>query len=94
VLADPSSNVAVSKEYSLTKAEIVFFVSHQFARHVEDILTRRTSITYAMKEFDENLVVEVARLICEESNKTFAWIEEELNRYRTYWLEYHPLLDN
>ena len=94
VLADPSSNVAVSKAYSVTKAEIVFFVRHRFARHVEDILTRRTSITYAMKEFDENLVVEVARLICKESNKPFAWIEDELNRYRTHWLEYHPRFDD
>ncbi len=94
VLANPVFNATLSKNYSLTIAEIIDFIRHQFARHVEDILTRRTSITYAMKEFDEKLVIEVVSLLSKELNKTTVWMEEELNRYRSHWLEYHPRFDN
>lgn len=80
----------LNEKYNYTKAEIIFFCRDQFAEKVSDMLTRRTSITYAMREFDEVLVTDVAKLMAKELKKDSAWIEEQKMEYHVHWSEYHP----
>lgn len=87
---NPENASLLTNKYNYTKAEIIFFCRHQFAENVSDMLTRRTSITYAMREFDEALVAEVAKLMAKELKKDSVWIEEQKNEYHQHWTEYHP----
>ena len=84
----------ISKNFPYTKAEIIFFTRHHFAQQLEDMLTRRTSITYAMKDPDEGLIENVASIMAKELGRDTSWIEEQKHKYHQHWLEYHPLFLN
>jgi glycerol-3-phosphate dehydrogenase len=87
---DASNTQVLSEKYNYLKAEIIFFTRYQYAQTVADMLTRRTSITYAMKQFDEKLVSDVAQLMAKELDKNTSWKNEQLKNYRDHWTEYHP----
>ncbi len=80
----------LSAKYNYLKAEIIFFCRHQFAEKLSDMLTRRTSITYAMKVYDEDLINDVAVIMASELRQDDIWIEEERKKYYAHWREYHP----
>jgi len=82
----------ISPEWKYTLAEMVFFIRYQFAETLADLLTRRTSITYAMKDYNQPLVQSLAELMAKELGKPYGWIEEQQAKYYQHWLEYHPLL--
>ncbi len=79
-----------SDAYPYTRAELLFYIRYQFAQQVQDILTRRTSVTYAMRDYDDALVKKVAELMARELQQDTAWIENAVNDYRQHWQEYHP----
>lgn len=83
---------SISEEYKLSKMEIEFYIKYQFAEKVEDILTRRTSITYKMKLFDESLVKEVSELMAILLKKDNNWIKQQCSEYYEHWKYYHPNL--
>lgn len=87
---NPASLSRLDTKYKYIKAEIIFFCRYQFAEKLSDMLTRRTSITYAMKAYDEELINEVAAIMASELKKDEVWIEEQKKKYREHWLEYHP----
>ena len=87
---NPEHASLIDPKYDYTETEIIFFCRYQFAQHLSDMLTRRTSITYAMKEYDEQLLNKLASLMASELNQTEAWKEEQKRNYRQHWLEYHP----
>jgi len=66
------------------------FETNCLALEPADILTRRSSVTYAMKYFDKIGVTEVAKIMAEELNKSNEWIEMQVKKYYTHWQEYHP----
>jgi glycerol-3-phosphate dehydrogenase len=80
----------ISLQWKYTNAEMVFFIRHQFAETLADLLTRRTSITYAMKDFDEQLVENLAALMAKELRKNDQWVAEQKQNYYKHWLQYHP----
>lgn len=82
-------NYPVANDDSITKAEVLFFVRHQFALHVEDILTRRTSITHTMLTFDERLVKNIASVMAAELGQDDRWIENEIIIYYNHWEKHH-----
>lgn len=86
----PAYSQNISVKWRLTKAEIIFFIRYQYAEQVEDVLTRRISITYAMKDYDADLVKAVATLMSIELQKESSWVEEQNSKYYEHWLEYHP----
>ena len=93
VTEDPDNGLPAFKQFDLTNAEIIYFVRHQFAQQVCDVLTRRTSITYAMKNFDDELIHHVARVMAKELQKDSLWVEMQTMKYRMHWMEYHPDLE-
>ncbi|HNE50253.1 MAG TPA: glycerol-3-phosphate dehydrogenase/oxidase [Chitinophagales bacterium] len=77
------------KNYPYSTAEIIFFIRHQYAEKLDDILTRRTLITYQMKDYDEELVENVLNIMAKELNWNNERIEIEKNDYKKSWLLMH-----
>jgi glycerol-3-phosphate dehydrogenase len=71
--------------YPYSAAELLFFIRHQNAQRLDDILTRRTLISYQMKNFDKEFVESVAEIMSKELNWTAERISEEINLYRHSW---------
>jgi len=85
-----AADEALIKGFELTGAGINYHIRCTFARELSDVLTRRTSITYAMKNFDENGVRKVAGIMAEALDKNYDWTDMQVMKYRQHWLEYHP----
>lgn len=75
--------------YPYTPAEIIFFVRHQHAIKLDDILTRRTLISYQMKDYDEELVGRVSKIMSKELNWSAEQITEEMNTFSNSWKLMH-----
>lgn len=73
-----------------TGAEVVYHTRHLFAQKVADVLTRRTAVTYALKDFDKEGVRNAAVLMARELKKDDTWVEEQVKEYYEHWREYHP----
>lgn len=76
--------------YKTTVAEVVYHTRYLFAQHVEDILTRRTALTYAMKNFEPEAIRATAAIMAKELKKEEQWITTQVNEYHEHWKEYHP----
>lgn len=86
----PESRAFISEKYLYTIAEIVFFTRILMARQLEDMLTRRTTITYAMKDWDIALVKSIALIMAEELGENDEWMSTQIEKYYLHWSEYHP----
>lgn len=75
---------------SVTAADVVLHTRFLFAERVEDVLTRRTAVTYALKKFDEDAVRTTAGIMARELKKDDYWINEQVRAYHEHWKEYHP----
>lgn len=87
---DASLSKPLSNQFNVSAADIVLYTRYLFAEKVEDVLTRRTTISYAMKEFDEAVVRETAQIMAKELGRDDNWINEQIEEYREHWKEYHP----
>lgn len=70
-------------------AEIIFFIRYQNGQKLDDILTRRTLISYQMKDFDVFLVQTVSEIMAKELNWSAEQINNEINLYRHSWTLMH-----
>ena len=75
--------------YEYSPAEIIFFIRYQNGQKLDDILTRRTLISYQMKDFDEDLVKTVSEIMAKELNWSAEQIAIEINLYRHSWKLMH-----
>lgn len=75
--------------YPYCPAELVFFMRHQSALKLEDLLTRRTLISYQMQQFDEDFVATVAQLMSTEFQWTENQIREAIASYKEEWQHMH-----
>lgn len=80
----------LAKGLNVTLADVVYHTRYAFAQTVSDVLTRRTALTYAMKEFDNTLVERVAQTMAREHGRNKTWQEEQIFSYYHHWREYHP----
>lgn len=66
-------------------AEIIFFIRYQHAVMLDDILTRRTLLSYSMKDWNEDLI----NIICDIFKEELDWTEEDkvnqIKNYRKNW---------
>ncbi len=75
--------------YTYCTAEIIFFIRHQNAQKLDDVLTRRTLISYQMQQFDEVLVKTISEIMAKELNWSSEQISKEVNLYRYSWKLMH-----
>ena len=89
-IAQENSELVLNfKDYNYSPAEIIFFIRHQHAQKLDDILTRRTLISYQMKDFDEDLVKTVSEIMTKELNWSAEQINIEVDLYRKSWKLMH-----
>lgn len=91
-IIESESNVALSvkhEKYPYCFAEFLFFIRHQFVQKIDDLLTRRTLITYLMKDFDTSLVDAVANLMAKELHWNETQKAQEILAYKTAWQLMH-----
>jgi glycerol-3-phosphate dehydrogenase len=82
---DESLGYRFDIKYKYLKAEIVFFIRHQSAVTLDDVLTRRTLISYNMKDWDEKLINNVCDLFQQELHWTDSEKVLQVSRYRKTW---------
>ena len=63
-----------SRESDILKAEILYAVTHEGARSVSDVLTRRTRLSFELK--DHGLAI--ARIVAELIAPTLRWDEDKI----------------
>ncbi|GAA1291703.1 glycerol-3-phosphate dehydrogenase/oxidase [Pseudonocardia aurantiaca] len=82
VVADPSLGEPLTGAPDHLRAEIVYAASHEGARHLDDILARRTRIS--IETFDRGIgaVEEVARLVAPVLGWSDAQVDREVEHYR------------
>ena len=82
VAAEPSLGKAIAGADDYLRAEVVYAVSHEGARHLDDVLTRRTRVS--IEEFDRGTgaAKEVADLMAE----VLGWDEAQRDREVEHYL--------
>ena len=74
----------------VTGADIVYHVRYSFAQTLADVFTRRTALTYAMKDYDEKVVRRVADIMATELKSNAEWKQQQAIEFYQHWKEYHP----
>lgn len=73
----------LNTEISISIAEIIYFIRYQNCCHLDDLLTRRLSLSYVLKNFsDEKSIIERAATIMAKECK---WTEEEKRSEISYY---------
>jgi glycerol-3-phosphate dehydrogenase len=82
VVADPKLGEPLSAAPDYLRAEIVYAASHEGARHLDDILARRTRIS--IETFDRGIssVEEAARLVAPVLDWSEEQVQREVEHYR------------
>jgi glycerol-3-phosphate dehydrogenase len=82
VVADPTLGEPLSGAPDYLRAEIVYAASHEGARHLDDVLARRTRIS--IETFDRGIssVEEVARLVAPVLDWSEEQVQREVEHYR------------
>ncbi len=81
VAADPSLGEALPGTQDYLKAEVVYAASHEGARHLDDVLARRTRIS--MEVWDRG--VEAADAAARLMAPVLGWTEEQITREVAVW---------
>lgn len=72
------------KDISISVAEIIYFIRYQNCCHLDDLLTRRLSLSYVLKNFsDQKSIIEKTAAIMAKECK---WTEEEKFSEISYYL--------
>lgn len=79
----------VFENYPYTIAEFIFFIRYQAALKLDDLLTRRTLISYQMKNYDEVVVDSIVKVLAQELDLNEAQIKQEKENYYQAWLLMH-----
>lgn len=89
IIAENPENQNRIGKYNYTFAELLLFIKHQNAVKLDDFFTRRTLISYRMKNYDEDAVKQVAEVFAKE----LGWSEEkksaEVEEYFYFWKLMH-----
>lgn len=75
--------------YNYTFAELLFFIRHQNAMKLDDFFTRRTLISYQMKDYDESVVMQVAEIFTHELHWNDEKKSAEIKEYYYFWKLMH-----
>lgn len=78
--------------YNYCTAEILFFIRHQHAQKIDDILTRRTLISYQMKNYDTLFVQNISDILAKELNWSNEDKQMDIENYKKSWMLMHSWL--
>ena len=81
IAGDPSLSEKIHPHYAYTKAELIWFVEHEMAITIEDILARRTRLLFLDAKAAVEAAPVVAQLMASVTGKDAAWVREQLYRF-------------
>jgi len=79
---DPSWLAPLTHAEGYTRAEVVYAVTYEGARHLDDVLSRRTRIAIETNDRGVGAAVEVASLMAKELGWDESDVEREIQAYR------------
>lgn len=82
---NPANGERLDSKYIYTITGMRFYIRHQHAVTLDDILTRRTIISYNMKEWDQPLIDRLCQVFAEELGWDGSEIIRQTERYRKEW---------
>lgn len=86
----PEWALPVYADCRMSKAEVIFHCRFNHARKLDDLLRRRTALSYAMDRWDEHFIQAVAKLMAEELSWSAEQTNTEIDEFRSQWLMSHP----
>ena len=79
----------IDSAYDYSFAELIFFIRHQHARTLDDLLTRRTLVSYKMQHWNEALISKICEIFIEENIWTPGSEVEHISNYKIAWEKMH-----
>jgi len=77
----PALSEWLSEELHINKAQVVWAVHHEFARNVEDVLSRRTRTLILDAKESIKLAPKVAEIMAKELGHDKKWTESQVQKY-------------
>ena len=71
----------ISNDLKINKAQIVWAVRYEYARKVEDVLSRRTRALLLDARESMRIALEVAQIMADELNYDEQWVQDQINEY-------------
>ncbi len=78
---EPDLQTYISEALQINKAQVVWAVRAEFARKVEDVLSRRTRALLLDAKESRRMATEVAKIMAKELGYDQKWIEKEIKEY-------------
>lgn len=66
-------------------AEIIFFIRFQHAVMLDDLMTRRTLISYGMKHWDDDIINSICKIFIQELGWNQEETEAQIKNYKKTW---------
>jgi glycerol-3-phosphate dehydrogenase len=85
----PDNSLKLMEGLRYERAHIIYYIRHQNVQKISDVLSRRLSLTYRMKELNTALVEEVADIMQKELGWTTSTREERIWNYQDHWKTLH-----
>lgn len=89
IIAEDETLLQPFANYPYTPAEIIFFIRYQYAVKLDDILTRRTLISYQMKDYDEEFTQIIGNIMAKELNWSIEQTANAIEQYKHAWSWMH-----
>ncbi|WP_316820405.1 glycerol-3-phosphate dehydrogenase/oxidase [Pedobacter gandavensis] len=80
---DPSLQERLVADYPYTKAMVVWAVRNEYARKIEDVVGRRFRLLFLDVKAAVEAAPVVARIIADELQRDQAWVEKEIEDFKT-----------
>jgi len=81
IKAQPELGELLSEELQITRAQVVWSVKNEFARKLEDVLSRRTRALILDVKESQRIAPAVAEIMANELGYNGEWKEAQLNEY-------------
>ncbi|MCB9032863.1 MAG: glycerol-3-phosphate dehydrogenase/oxidase [Chitinophagales bacterium] len=89
IIQENESYLQTITDFNYTIAEVLFFIRHQHAVRLTDVLTRRTIISYAMQQWNEALINSIVSIMQKELHWTEEQVANEIEHYKKEWQIMH-----
>lgn len=88
VKENPEWGSKLHPDFPNIKAEVVWAARNEMAYTIEDVLARRLRILFIDVRAAIEMSEEVAKLMAVECNKSLAWVDEQVNEFRSMANQY------
>lgn len=81
IKATPDLGNWISEDLKIKKAQVVWAVRNEYARNIEDVLSRRTRVLFLDAKESIRIAPEVAKIMAEELSYDVTWEKEQIKSF-------------